>query len=325
MDFRTNLPFSESPFQINYQQAALALGSCFAEHIGQALTKRKFELSLNPFGILYNPVSILQSLHTLQNGDLITESELFQNQDLWHHFGFHSRYSHPDRLAALKQMNGSIAQVHASWPRIDRLIITWGTAYAYRHLEEDQVVANCHKLPGSTFHRFRLVEDEFIPPYLEYLSQLKKVKPDLQVLISVSPVRHLRDGLVENQRSKATLLLAAECLCRELAFVHYFPAYELILDDLRDYRFYNQDMAHPNDLAVNYVWDYFHRACIAPKAQAIAKQIDPIIRATQHRPFHTDTAAYQKFCQIQLKKITELEAQYPFLEFSQERQHFQRY
>ncbi|WP_170110277.1 GSCFA domain-containing protein [Flavilitoribacter nigricans] len=322
MDFRTTLPFSQSPFQLHHRQSVLALGSCFAEHIGQRLIDRKFGLTLNPFGILYNPASILGSLRLLEAGRPVERGELFQHQDLWHHFSFHSRFSHPDAPTALEQMNASITEVHRNWEAIDRLILTWGTAYAYRHLGQDEIVANCHKLPGETFERFRLKGESIVETYTEFLSRLKKDKPGLQVLISVSPVRHLRDGLVDNQRSKAVLLLAAETLSQELDFVHYFPAYELVLDDLRDYRFYDRDLAHPNSVAVDYVWDYFRRACFSPEAQAIDARIDPVLRAARHRPFHTDTAAFRKFCTQQLEKIAELEAQFPFIDLSKEKQHF---
>lgn len=324
MDFRTSLPFSESPFQINYRQAVLALGSCFAEHIGERLQDRKFELLLNPFGILYNPLSILDSLERLRQGKAIAAEELFQHQELWHHFSFHSRYSQPERDTALEQMNASINQVHQKWDQIDRLILTWGTAYAFRHVAQERIVANCHKLPGETYERFRLNPDQFIPTYRKFLKKEKDQKPDLQVLISVSPVRHLRDGLMENQRSKAVLLLAAEELCRELDFVHYFPAYELVLDDLRDYRFFERDLAHPNATAIDYVWEYFHKACIPTCDQEISRKVEAIIRAAHHRPFHADTAAHKQFCRRQLEKIAQLEAKYSFLNFEKEKAHFQK-
>lgn len=325
LDFRTSLPFSESPFQINYQQPILSLGSCFAEHIGLRLSDRKFKLSLNPFGILYNPVSILQSLELLRQGSQIKEKDLFYNQDLWHHFSFHSRFSHPNRQTALYQMNASIAQVHTQWKQFDQVILTWGSAYAFRHLEQDCVVANCHKLPGANFEHFRLQQDEFLPAYLECFRQWKKENPALQVLISVSPVRHLREGLVENQRGKAVLLLAAERLSQDLDFVHYFPAYELVLDDLRDYRFFDKDLTHPNPLAIDYVWDYFGRACLSTEAQKIAGAIEAVTRAVRHRPFHPQTASYQLFCKQQLQKIAKLERSYPFLNFDEESTHFQRF
>lgn len=300
----------------------LALGSCFAEHIGTRLLNRKFDLFLNPTGIIYNPVSVLQTLELLQRGDQIRSSDLFQYQELWHHFNFHGRYAHPDPEKALELMNTSISEVHKIWPQLDRLIITWGTAYAYRHLEQDRIVANCHKLPGKNFERFRLSLDQFLPDYVNILQQWKLQQPDLQVLISVSPVRHLRDGLVANQRSKAVLLLAAEQLCRELDFVHYFPAYELVLDDLRDYRFYDRDLAHPNETAVDYVWEYFQRSCLDDATRQIAQRVEPIMRAARHRPFHSATEAHRQFCRQQLEKINMLEAEYPFLDFALEKDHF---
>lgn len=322
MDFRTTVPPFESPFRIDYGPPVLALGSCFAEHIGQRLIASKFPVHLNPFGILYNPLSILQAVKRLQIAAPVTPEELFLHQDLWHHFDFHSRFSHPDREEALAQMNASLESSGAALNRTNRVLFTWGTAFAYRHLEQNQLVGNCHKLPGTVFERFRLQSDDFIPAYFELLSHWKAKNPDLQVLISVSPVRHLRDGLIENQRSKALLLLAAEQLTAGLDFVHYFPAYELVLDDLRDYRFYDRDQAHPNALAIDYVWEHFQAACFSSFAKTIHREIEPVLRAASHRPFHTDTAAYQKFCDQQLKKIEKLEAAYPFLDFREEKLHF---
>lgn len=297
----------------------LALGSCFAEHIGQRLSDHKFRLQLNPFGILYNPVSILQALQNLHTGQNVKPEELFLHQDLWHHFAFHSRFSHPVRQQAAAQMNASIDEAHNRLKKTNRLLLTWGTAFAYRHREQRKIVANCHKLPGSDFDRFRLQPEQFISAYLEYLSNWKAQQPDLEVLISISPVRHLRDGLTANQRSKAVLLLAAEQLVQSLNFVHYFPAYELVLDDLRDYRFYERDLTHPNASAVDYVWDYFKQACFSPTAKEIYRKIEPVLRAAQHRPYHTEIPAFRKFCRRQLQQIEQLEKTYHFLDFEKEK------
>lgn len=323
MDFRTQLPLSESPFQLHYQDTILAIGSCFAEHIGQRLIDHKFSLRLNPFGILYNPLSLLDALTFLVSEEDIESNDLFQHQDLWHHFSFHSRYSHPDRETALKQMRSSVQETRAIWSGINRVLLTFGTAYAFQERKTGDYVANCHKLAGSAFERVRLQPEDFLFDFLDLLEQWKASRPDLEVLITVSPVRHIRDGLVENQRSKAILILAADALAESLDFVHYFPAYELVMDDLRDYRFYAKDLIHPNEMAVDYVWDYFRSACLSPETQKIYKEVEGIVQASRHRPFHTDTAAHRKFCERQLSKIAELEGKYEWLTLQGEKESFQ--
>lgn len=323
MDFRTVLPARQSPFQIDYPDGLLALGSCFAEHIGRLLIQSRFSLILNPFGILYNPVSILQALRTLRSGGKLSQQELFLHQDLWHHFAFHGRFSHPQQAMALQGMNTSLQRAQRQLQHTNHILITWGTAYAYRHQGSQEIVGNCHKLPGQTFERIRLNQDDFYEDYVTLLTAWKAEKPDLQVLLSVSPVRHLRDGLINNQRGKAILLLAAEALTQKLDFVHYFPAYELVLDDLRDYRFYEQDLTHPNDLAVQYVWEFFRQHCFSANAQWVFREIEPVLKAAQHRPFHTHTAAHQQFCAQQLTRIDDLEKKYQFLDLSGQRSVFE--
>lgn len=322
MDFRTQLPTFESPFQLTYQDDALALGSCFAEHIGQRLIDYKFNLQLNPFGILYNPLSLLEALQFLASDDDIRSGDLFLHQDLWHHFSFHSRFSHPDQAKALEQMQQSVALTRKHWPNIKRILLTFGTAFIFRERAGGRYVANCHKLPGSSFERIRLQAEDFLPGYIELLQHWKAAQPELEVLISVSPVRHIRDGLIQNQRSKATLLLAAEKLTEALDFVHYFPAYELVLDDLRDYRFFAKDLIHPNEQAVDYVWEFFRASCFQEATQQLYQEVQAIVQASRHRPFHTNTEAHRTFCERQLGKIAELERRYEWLAFERERIHF---
>ncbi|MCB0634228.1 MAG: GSCFA domain-containing protein [Saprospiraceae bacterium] len=322
MDFRTQLPPSESPFQLQYQDTILSMGSCFAEHIGQRLSDHKFGLHLNPFGILYNPLSLIDALYFLASDDEIEEDDLFQHQDLWHHFSFHGRFSHPDRTTALEQMRSSIRKIRSEWPKINRVMLTFGTAYAFQNKQTGAFVANCHKLPGSAFERVRLPAEDFIFNYLNLLEEWKALQPDLQVLISVSPMRHIRDGLVENQRSKAILVLAADELVKALEFVHYFPAYELVLDDLRDYRFYAKDLIHPNEMAVDYVWEFFKASCITKDTLEIYDKVQSILQAARHRPFHENTAGHRKFCERQLSQIAELEGKYSWLDLSKEKDYF---
>ncbi len=320
--FRTEIPPVRSPINIDHQQPVLCMGSCFAENIGHRLRQLKFPAFINPFGIVYNPVSIVQVLEKLLSEEHYTEADLFENLDLWHSFDHHGRFSHPDRATALIHINQSLADARRFLQRTDRLILTLGTAHVFVEKKTGRVVANCHKMPGQVFDRRRLSVEEVVRPLAVILQKLKSKFPALEVIATVSPVRHLRDGLVENQRSKATLLLGLEEICQTLPFVHYFPAYELLLDDLRDYRFYDQDLAHPSAAAVDYIWSYFAEAFFSGETKALCKELSQLAAAAAHRPFHPTSPAHQSFLEKQLSIVKTLEARFPYLDFLAEKKAF---
>ena len=259
-EFRTVLPQQKAPIEISYQDQLLSLGSCFAVHIGERLKKYKFQILNNPFGIIYNPHSLVTSLERLENGRKYQIPDLFEHQGLWHSFDHHGFFSHPDRMQTLAAINRTLDAGHKQYNQCSRLLLTLGTAYVFKYKTNDRIVANCHKLPNSAFDRHRLTQGNIVGSLTQALRNFQKKRPDLQVILTISPVRHLRDGMIENQRSKAQLVLAVAEICRTLDFVHYFPAYELQLDDLRDYRFYGRDLSHPNELAIEYIWEYFTNA-----------------------------------------------------------------
>ena len=322
-NFRTVLPLEKVNFNINYQSPILCIGSCFTENIGDLLVQNKFPTLLNPFGILYNPISIKNSLATLLSDKIYEVDDLFLHQDVWRSFDHHGAFAHVDKEQALENINTQLAEAKVFLKQTKRLILTFGTANVFIKKSSRQVVANCHKLPNNDFEKRRLSVAEIIQALLPILQQLKIVNPDLEVVLTVSPVRHIRDGLLENQRSKATLLLAIETITQSLPFTHYFPAYELVLDDLRDYRFFAKDMIHPNEVAIDYIWKYFQQTYFSPATTNILKQIKKIVQASQHRPLHVETAAHQQFIQKQLEKITTLVKQYPFLLLKTEKEQFQ--
>ncbi|MFN7117103.1 MAG: GSCFA domain-containing protein [Saprospiraceae bacterium] len=324
MLFRTELPPLSFPFQLSHAEGLLSIGSCFTENIGTRLTDLKFRHLQNPFGIVYNPISIAGQLEMLLTNQQLTESDLFENQGLWHSWAHHGSFSGLHPAATLTKINTTLQEAQAFLPSVSRLLLTLGTAHVFAFKETGQIVANCHKMPGQVFAKRRLAVEEIVPAFQIVLQKMKAQKPDLQVIFTVSPVRHIRDGLVENQRSKATLLLAIDALCQQLDFVHYFPAYELIIDDLRDYRFFNADMIHPNELAIDYVWQYFSQAFFDKNTQQLLTQIEAILQASKHRAFHAQSAQHQAFIQQQLIKIERLEQQYPFLDFTSEKQLFQQ-
>ena len=320
--FRTILPPAAYPFRIRYRQPLVALGSCFAEHIGRKLRERKFELLLNPFGILYNPAVMADNLERLARADTpFGKQDLTHQQGLWFSWQHHGRFAdaEPDRL--LDRLNREAAVTREVLARAEVVLLTLGTAHVFRHRQTGRVVANCHKAPAATFERQLLTFDETTRHLRRIVSALRQLhhNPDaLHLLWSVSPVRHLRDGLVANQRSKATLLLATHTLTDSDAHCHYFPACELVLDDLRDYRFMEADMAHPNELARRYVWQWFCEVLLDPEALPLMQQVEKIRAAVAHRPLHPGTPAHQQFIRDTLHRIAQLQNQHPWLDFSEE-------
>ena len=233
MNFRTAIDFPGNPGYIDHRQQILLLGSCFAENIGLWLQQRKFNVDINPFGTLYNPLSIAQSWERIVEGKAIIENELFAFNNLWHSYDHHSRFSGCDKKATLSLMNRRIEKIHRQVPNIDRIIITWGTAYVFRLKETGKVVANCHKQPASIFDRVLLSVDEIVSRWRDIIKHIEDNLPQCRILFTVSPIRHLSDGAHGNQISKSTLLLAINRLQQEFGICDYFPSYEIMMDDLR--------------------------------------------------------------------------------------------
>ncbi len=302
------------------------VGSCFSEQIGERLQAHKFSVQINPSGILYNPISIARLLERLlDRARPISPNDIFFRQGLWRSWEHHSRYAHPDRDVLERQLVESHREaatfaVSATW-----LLVTLGTADVFMRRSDGAVVANNHKMPAAYFEQRRLSVDETVGALSAAFEKWRAIRPHLQVLLTVSPVRHLRNGFVENQRSKAVLLLACAQLCETFPFVHYFPAYELLIDDLRDYRFYAADMVHPSDTAVDYIWEYFAQALFTPHTQQLVAQIAQIRAAAAHRPFHPQTPEHKAFAQQQYDTIQQLLRQHPYLDFSEEMAHFRTF
>ena len=316
--FRTTLTKLNFDFDINHKDQILCVGSCFAENIAQKLQRNKFSTLLNPFGILYNPVSIEKALSMLLENYKFSEKELFENQGLWHSFHHHGHFSNPDKMKTLQTINNELSRGQAFLKTANRLIVTLGTANVFVYKKSGEIVANCHKLPGSEFDRKRLSVEVVTEKLSQIFNNLKIQNPDLQIITTVSPIRHIRDGLVENQKSKAILLLALDKICTNLDFVHYFPSYEILLDDLRDYRFYEADLIHPNTVAIDYIWDIFKQSFFEKETNDLNVGIEKIVVASQHRPFHVESAQHQSFLKQQIGKIEKLTEKYPHLNLKEE-------
>jgi GSCFA family len=311
--FRTILSVTKANFDISHQNHILTMGSCFAENIAQYLQKGRFHLEINPFGILYNPISIAQGLDFLYNDAPFPESELVQQGELWHSFLHHGSFAKLSKTELLADLNTRLEHHRAFAQKTNRIILTLGTANVFVYRDNGNVVANCHKIPNTAFDKRRLSVAECVAVFETVFQKMKTQYPDIQIIVTVSPVRHIRDGIVENQRSKATLLLAAEQLSQQFSFVHYFPAYEILMDDLRDYRFYNEDMIHPSDAAIAYVWEAFQDSFFSESCKNILSEVEALNRLLAHRPLFPETNEYQLFLRKQIEKSEVLQVKYPFL------------
>lgn len=325
MRFFTEIQIPEFPSQMDYSKSMMLFGSCFSENIGQKLLDLKFDVDMNPFGILYNPESIANSLRILLEKRVFTEDDLFQDQGLWNSFSHHSRFSDIDRGAALEKINNRISSSHEFLKTADFLIITFGTAWVYELRKTGQVVSNCHKIPSDEFKRFRLGVFEITNVYRELLEQIWKFNPGLKVIFTVSPIRHWKDGAVENQLSKATLLLAIDQLIKGFGdqICAYFPSYELMMDELRDYRFYAEDMLHISPVAVDYIFERFSKAMISEESMGISKKVMKVRKAFEHRPVNPTTVEFKAFIHQNMLQISRLTSLFPSLDFSQEQTYFE--
>jgi hypothetical protein len=320
MEFRTIVDPPGYPFRIGYEQQSLLIGSCFAGAMGERLARRKMPVTVNPFGVVYNPASIVRTLERLETGTPFDEEDLREHDGLWFSFSHHGSFASPNKNEALARINASVEAGHRALQQAETLIITQGTAWIYELAEGGGIVNNCHKLPASAFRRRRLSEKEITGCFVRLFERPLYRKKN--ILLTVSPIRHLKDGLIENQLSKATLLVAAHRLAEMFGHVHYFPAYEILMDDLRDYRFYERDRVHPSEEAVDYVWERFCSALVDPASQRLFRRVEKIRAACDHRPFHPDTARYRSFRNAMLAEIVELKGEFPKLDLSEELAYF---
>lgn len=285
--FRTVFEIPQPPFSIAFSNRLLFLGSCFADNMAEQLSKRGFSVAVNPTGTTYNPLSVAQTLRLLLDHTTIDPSDLFHYNGIYHDFRFHGRFSFPSAEEAAQAMNASLRSIHLE--SMDTLILTLGTSFVYFH--NDTIVNNCHKLPASQFTRRRLSVTECVTPLANALRDLHHLNPSLRVILTVSPIRHLSDGAHDNTLSKATLQLTCEQILNNPTIlpasqICYFPSYELLLDDLRDYRFYANDMAHPSDAAVEYIYKRFDNTFFSDDTHAQAILNLKQWKTTQHRPLH---------------------------------------
>jgi hypothetical protein len=317
MQLKTSIEIADFSFKIDYKHYMLSLGSCFAHHIASKMSDCFYNIQSNPFGTLYNPLSVRNSLGLLLNNYQFQAEDLFFHKGQWHSFQHHSSFSNANAELALEGIKASLQQARAVLTKTNVLMLTFGTAWVYELKQQGGLVSNCHQLPASRFKRRRLEVQEIVAQLQPVFNYLKKQLPALQILLSVSPVRYLKDGFKEHQISKSILLLAVNNLVENASFVHYFPSYEILIDDLRDYRFYKEDMIHPSALAISYVWDCFEKSLLSTKEQSLRKKLVKIRKSLSHRSIQPNSVAHQHFVHAQLKSIRALLHKYPYLPLEQ--------
>ncbi len=329
MKFHYEFDVKKLATSITHQHKLMLVGSCFTENIGEKLKKMKFSVLENPAGILFNPVSVAQTISNCLDNKRATENDIFQFNEAWHSWDHHSRFSSLGVQHCLNQINQSTAEAHAYLKEADFLVLTLGSAWVYELTEfaignsTGSVAANNHKAPSNWFSKRLLTVDQTLAVLDNLLHQLFRFNPKLKIIFTISPVRHLREGVIENNRSKAVLIQSVHHLVDKFNKLYYFPAYELVIDDLRDYRFYAEDLVHPNYHATQYVWEKLVGACMSEQTQLLMKEIAEINLAYQHKPFNHQSQQHQQFLKNYLVKTMALQSQYPCLDFKKELSYFE--
>ncbi|WP_430817569.1 GSCFA domain-containing protein [Carboxylicivirga sp. RSCT41] len=320
--FRTEVNVPLSAHSLQFDDKLLFIGSCFATNIGAYFQSHCLNATVNPFGVLYNPFSIANSFERLLDGRFFEEQDVMEKDHVFHSFYHHSQFNAMDRKQFLKRINTSFEKSTELLKTLDKIIITFGTSWVYEHKDTGIIVSNCHKYPAADFKRFRLSVDEIIQRYQSLLERIKAINPKVKFLFTVSPVRHWKDGAHGNQLSKSTLLLAIEQLVSEFDFVNYFPAYEILLDELRDYRFFADDMLHPSEQAIAYIREKFINSQFDDEGRKVLEKLTKLIKAAEHRPFNIESDAHQVFVKKHITKMEQLQRQTPTLDLSAIRQMF---
>ena len=300
---------------IDYNSKVILLGSCFSDNIGKKLRYHKFQSVLNPFGILFHPKAIESVIKNAITKKEYTEEDVFFFNERWQSFTTHSKLSASSKEEALNQLNQASALINTALKSSTHIIITLGTSWVYRFLASGKIVANCHKVPQHKFKKELLPITEINKSLSSIISLIRKVNPDINFIFTVSPVRHLKDGFIENQQSKSHLISALHQIIKNQENTFYFPSYEIMMDELRDYRFYKEDMIHPNQIAINYIWEKFYENWLSDEAIDLKKQVIKIQRGLEHKPFNTDSNEYREFLSSLQKKIKALKKKYSHITF----------
>jgi hypothetical protein len=318
MQFRTQIPISKSDRPIGYDSKVVSLGSCFAVHMAQKFDSFQFWNSVNPFGILFHPHAIGKLLHLAETQKQFTDTDVFFHNERWHCFDAHSDLSDSDQGNLMQKLNDSVLQTNLQIRQATHIIITYGTAWVYRENASNATVANCHKVPQAHFSNEILSVEAIRESIADTIQIIKRLNPHAQIIFTISPVRHLKDGFVENQRSKSNLISALHDVLQSDDFnlqSSYFPSYEIVMDELRDYRFYDRDMIHPTQMAIDYIWERFSQTHISETALPIMEKVGQIRKNLAHRPFNPDSESHRYFLDKLRESILAVQKQYPHMHF----------
>ncbi|HQV77481.1 MAG TPA: GSCFA domain-containing protein [Chitinophagales bacterium] len=307
MEFRTKIQIPISPFFINHSDRILMLGSCFTENIGHRLSYFGFNVHCNPFGILYNPISIFNVIKRIAHEEYFTENDLYRHQDLFVSFEHHGKFSNTQVNVVLDAINNEIKLARQQLKGAKWLILTLGSSSVYRHIKQDKIVANCHKIPNIEFEKNVLTIDAIKSAF----NSIQHLVKDINIVFTVSPVRHWRDGAIENLRSKSILIECIHQLISENRNCFYFPSYEIMMDELRDYRFYAEDMLHPNEVAIKYIWKQFSSVFFEHQTHEINKEIEKGRLLFQHRVKHENSIENERLKEQKNSFIQTFQHKYP--------------
>ena len=314
MEFRTTVKTGENRGWLHHSDNVVLLGSCFSDNIGAKMHGALINATINPMGTLYNPMSIARGVQRLINNEPVAGKDLFMQGGVWNSYDFHSRHSMPDKQVTLDRMNSRIEQGHQALQQAKLLTITLGTAIVYRLKATGEVVANCHKVPQHEFERKMAPVSEMVRTLDEMLTALHSFNPNMNIILTVSPIRHIADGLDVNSLSKASLRVAIqEVMARHRDYCDYFPSYEIMLDDLRDYRFYSNDMVHPSDVAVEYIWQAFQATYLDDHSALAVARCERIHKRLQHRPMSANRETVDRFNADTASVVRNLIKEYPYL------------
>lgn len=316
MQFTTKIPVQKSNFPIDYDSKVMLLGSCFAENMGKKFDYFKFQATTNPFGIIFNAVSLEKLIRRAVENRTFTENDIFFHNDLWHCYEVHSELSNSDKDAFLESLNDIIRSTNKQLNDSTHIIITLGTSWVYRNIETNEIVANCHKVPQKQFTKEFLSIHQTEESLQSIISLIHSVNPNCNFIFTVSPVRHIKDGFTENTLSKAHLIAAIhKTITNHKSNIIYFPSYEIMMDELRDYRFYAEDMLHPNQTAIDYIWIQFFENYISESVFGLMNEICSIQKGLQHRPFNPNTESHQKFVLTLEEKMKRINERLPTIQF----------
>ncbi len=320
----TEVHLPKPDFEINHHSPILMIGSCFSDNIGALLETNKFNVLKNPFGVLYNPASIAQLLTLSLKNNTIEKYDLVFHNNQWHSLLFHGSFSATDPQLVLNEANKAIHTAHSFLKRAKFLIVTFGTSWVYAYKNSQQVVSNCHKIPDKEFDRYKLRVEAICNEWEKLLEQLHHFNPTLKIIFTISPIRHLKDGAYENQISKSTLFVAIDELMKISKYhqLNYFPAYEIVMDELRDYRFYASDLIHLSELTVHYIFNRFQRCFFSEETLNCMKEIKKVVQAKEHRIMTRNISEIKQFGEDQLKAISQLQLKYPEIDFNPDIAHF---